>query len=120
MRLFTKLWRITVGVVLLTLLTGCSNSEYLARRDGIAQGTGDAVMSDRVTQMVDPWPRDSANRDIAFNGDRMEAAYTRYRTGHITEPQGINTGTAYQAPSANPAPANATPVGPTVTAAPVK
>ena len=72
-------------------------------------------MADRVTHMVDPWPRASANRNIAFNGERMEAAFQRYRTGNVTQPQGINTGTTYQAAPAAPAAANLTPVGPTVT-----
>jgi hypothetical protein len=103
---------------LLTTLTGCS--EYLARRDGITLNAGNAVMADRVTHMVDPWPRASANRDIAFNGDRMEEAFKRYRTGNVIQPVGINTGTAYQAAPATAAPAVAAPVGPTVTSPPVK
>ncbi len=58
-------------------------------------------MTNRVTQMVDPWPRESAgNRNIAFNGERMEAAYQRYRTGHVIQPRGISTGTTYQRASA--------------------
>lgn len=119
MRPFIKLGRLAAGVVLLAVLTGCSD-QYLARRDGITQDAGDAVLTNRVTQMVDPWPPASANRNIAFNGDRMEAAYTRYRTGQTIPPNGISTGTTYQAAPATPAPANATPVGPTVTSAPVK
>jgi hypothetical protein len=102
---------------LLSALTGCS--EYLARRDGITLNAGNAVMTDRVTHMVDPWPRASANRDIAFNGDRMEAAFKRYRTGAVIQPVGISTGNTYQAAPTTPAPV-AAPVGPTVTSAPVK
>jgi hypothetical protein len=93
-------------------LAGCS--EYLARRDAISPTAGDAVMTDRITQMTDPWPRDSADRDIAFNGERMEAAVNRYRTGTVIAPAGIGTGSTYQAPPPQ-APANNTPVGPTVT-----
>jgi hypothetical protein len=99
-------------------LAGCS--EYTVRRDAISLNAGDAVMTDRVTHMVDPWPRDSADRNIAFNGERMESAVERYRTGRVIPPVGIGTGNAYQAPPAAP-PANTTPVGPTVTqSAPVK
>ena len=83
-------------VVALVTLGGCS--EYLDRRDTIALAGGDAVMTNRVTQMVDPWP----------------LAYTRYRTGKVIPPVGTGTGTAYQPPP-TPAPNNATPVGPTVT-----
>jgi hypothetical protein len=117
----TQLARVAVRPVLvaalLVALTGCS--EYLARRDGITLNAGNAVMTNQVTQMVDPWPRNAGNRNIAFNGERMDAAYQRYRTGHVTPPRGISTGTTYQAPTAPPA-ANLTPVGPTVTPAPVK
>ena len=51
----------------LAALGGCS--EYLDRRDTIALSGGDAVATNKVTQMVDPWPRASADRNIAFNGD---------------------------------------------------
>ncbi len=109
---------IALGAALLAALSGCS--EYLDRRETITLNAGNAVMTNRVTHMVDPWPLESANRDIAFNGERMEAAYKRYRTGKVTAPVGISTGTTYQAPSsAAPAASNTTPVGPTVTA-PVK
>ncbi len=106
---------------LIASLAGCS--EYMQRRDAISLNAGDAVMTNRVTQMVDPWPRASADNNIAFNGERMEAAVQRYRTGREIRPAGIGTGSAYQpAPAAaTPAPANTTPVGPTVTqSAPVK
>jgi hypothetical protein len=103
---------------LVASLAACS--EYTQRRDAISLDGGDAVMTDRVTQMVDPWPRASADNNIAFNGERMEAAVTRYRNGTVIAPVGIGTGSTYQAPPPAAAPANLTPVGPTVTAAPVK
>jgi hypothetical protein len=101
------------------VLAGCS--EYLDRRDTISVTGGDAVNTNKVTLMVDPWPPASADKNIAFNGDTMEAAFTRYRTGKVVQPRGMDTSASYTAPSA-PAPNNTTPVGPTVTqpAAPVK
>ena len=66
----------------LAMLGGCS--EYLDRRDTIALSGGNAVATNKVTHMVDPWPRDSANRDIAFNGAKMETAIERYRTNKLT------------------------------------
>jgi hypothetical protein len=76
------------------------------------------VAADKVTHMVDPWPRDSANRDIAFNGEKMQTAVERYRTNRVITPVGNGTSASYQAPPASNA---APPVGPTVTApAPVK
>lgn len=103
------------------ILAGCS--EYTSRSDTLSPMSGNAVATNVVTQMVDPWPAASADKNIAFNGDVMEAAYTRYRTGKVYAPKGIDTSASYQAPSSNSGtPNNMTPVGPTVTqsAAPVK
>jgi hypothetical protein len=75
-------------------LAGCS--EYLDRRDLISIQGGNAMQSDKVTQMVDPWPRYSANRNIAYNGEVIQHAYERYRTGHVTPPSGAGTSTSYQ------------------------
>jgi hypothetical protein len=104
-------------VVLLAALAGCS--EYLDRHDTIATGAGDAIATDEITQMVDPWPRAAAQRNIGFDGDRMENAVRRYKTNRTYPPSNSGTSTSY---AAAPPPANATPVGPTVTqpAAPVK
>lgn len=97
----------------------CSCSEYLDRRDTIALGAGDAVAANKVTHMVDPWPRASANKNISFNGEKMQTAVERYRTNKVYPPSSTGTSASYQ-PSA--APSNSTPVGQTVTqsAAPVK
>jgi hypothetical protein len=102
----------------LAALGGCS--EYFDRRDSIALGAGNAVATDKVTHMVDPWPRASANRDIAFNGNKMESAFERYRTNKVIPPRGTGTSGTYEAAQA--APNNTAPLGPTVTqpAAPVK
>jgi len=108
---------LVLGFVLATL-SGCS--EYLDRRDTISLHGGDAVATDKVTQMVDPWPRVSADKNIGFNGTRMETAVERYRTNRTYPPSGTGTSAAYQPAAA--AANNATPLGPTVTqpAAPVK
>jgi hypothetical protein len=82
---------LTIAIV---ALAGCS--EYLDRRDLISIQGGNAVQSDKLTQMVDPWPRASANRNIAYNGEVMQHAYERYRTGRVTPPSGAGTSTAYQ------------------------
>ncbi|HVZ51143.1 MAG TPA: hypothetical protein VG986_04205 [Pseudolabrys sp.] len=109
---------VTLAAVLATL-AGCS--EYFDRRDPIAALGGNAVETNKVVQMVDPWPRDSANRTIAYNGVVMQTAVDRYHTGRVIPPVGISTGSAYQ-PSQNSQANNLQPIGPTVTqpAAPVK
>ena len=116
MQPFSKTVRILALAVLFATLAGCS--EYLDRRDTIALGGGNAVATNQITHMVDPWPRESANRDIAYNGEKMQSAIERYRTNKGIPPHGTGTSTSYQQQGAN-APA---PVGPTVTqpAAPVK
>ncbi|MFN3658222.1 MAG: hypothetical protein ACK4UO_13295 [Pseudolabrys sp.] len=78
----------------LAALAGCS--EYTDRRDLISIQGGNAVQTNKITQMVDPWSRASAQRDIAFNGDVMESAYQRYRTGRVTPPSGTGTSTTYK------------------------
>ena len=113
---------LTLGLVL-AALGGCSQTnEYLDRRDTIALNGGDAVATNKVTQMVDPWPPASADRHIGFNGERMESAMERYRTNRTYPPQGIGTSGTYQQQPQQQQSNNATPLGPTVTqpAAPVK
>ena len=34
--------------------------------------------------MIDPWPPYAGNRNIAFDGERMQAAAERYRTNKVT------------------------------------
>ena len=94
MRPFIKSLRtLVLGAALAALLAGCS--QYLDRRDAVSLNAGNAVATDKVTQMVDPWPRDSANRNIAFNGERMQAAVARYRAGKVIQPVGMGTSGTY-------------------------
>ena len=118
MRPSSNLVRSLALAAVLAMLAGCS--EYLDRRDTIALNGGNAVATNKVTHMVDPWPRDSANRNIAFNGAKMETAMERYRTNKVIPPKGTGTSAAYE--SAPAAQNNTAPVGPTVTqpAAPTK
>jgi len=67
------------------LLAACSD-DYWVRRDTIALGTGDAVAGNQISQMVDPWPPHSGDKNIAFNGEKMQAAVQRYRTDKVIDP----------------------------------
>ena len=107
----SNMLRMLAVAALFGALAGCS--EYLDHRDTISLAGGNAVATDKVTQMVDPWPRYSADRNIAFNGAKMETAVERYRTNRVIRPQGIGTSASYQPPQNNQN--NAAPVGPTVT-----
>ena len=106
MRPFSKALRPIALATALAILGGCS--EYLDRRETIALSGGNAVATNVVTHMVDPWPRESANRNIAFNGARIESAFERYRTNRVTAPRGIGTSNTYDS-----APQPATPSVPT-------
>jgi hypothetical protein len=59
---------------------------YYDRRETVALGAGDAVATNKVTQMVDPWPAASANNNIAFNGQLMQSAQDRYNRGKVITP----------------------------------
>jgi hypothetical protein len=113
MQPFSKAMRTLALGAVLAVLGGCS--EYLDRRDTIALSGGNAVATNAVTHMVDPWPRESANRNIAFNGAKIESAFERYRTNRVVTPRGIGTSSTYQDTGGAGA-SNAGPVGPSVTA----
>jgi hypothetical protein len=84
------------ALILAATLAGC-NDLYTDRRDSISLSAGDAVAVNKITQMVDPWPRVSSNRNIAFNGDRMQSAVERYRTNKVINPVNATTSsTSYQ------------------------
>jgi len=85
---------LTGAASLAALLAGCS--EYTDRRDTIALSGGNAVASNQVSMMVDPWPGYAGERDIAFNGSKMQSAVQRYRTNQVYKPQGIGTSGTYQ------------------------
>ena len=55
---------------------------------------GRAGATDRVAQMIDPWPRNVGKRDIAFNGEKMQNAVERYRTGKTPPPVNVTTSSA--------------------------
>ena len=78
------------------LLGGCSDI-YYDRRDTIALGGSDAVASNRVIHTVDPWPRHSENRNLAFNGERSQTAVERYQHNKVIEPVSVTTSSAMSA-----------------------
>ena len=73
---------IAAGVAAATLATalGACSDVYFDRRDTVALGAGDAIAANAVVQTVDPWPAQSANTNIAANGQRMQSAIEHYRT----------------------------------------
>ncbi|MBI3434132.1 MAG: hypothetical protein HY056_03510 [Proteobacteria bacterium] len=103
----------TVVIVPIILLgaAGCSDI-YYDRRETIHRGADDAVATNRVTHMYDPWPAASGNREIPGHGPRVAGAIERYRTNRIVQPRGTGTssvGYAQNAPAPTAAPAASDP-----------
>ena len=90
----------------------------------MALGADDHIAANRVAQMVDPWPRYVGNKNIAFNGERMQAAVERYRHNRVIPPVNATTTSmtqqqaTQQAASANTATTQTTTQG--APAAPVR
>jgi hypothetical protein len=106
-----------------TLFALAACSQYLDRRESVTLSAGNALNANAVTEMVDPWPPNSANRNIGFNGERMAAAVTHYRTGKVVQPVGMDTSGTYGQSSSGQASNsanNTTPLGPQVNQQPVK
>ena len=71
---------------------------YFDRRDTVSFAAGDAVAVNKVTHMIDPWPPYAGNRNIAFDGERMQAAAERYRTNKVTPLSTAATSSVQYAP----------------------
>jgi hypothetical protein len=69
-------------------LSGCA--EYVDRKDTIAFSAGNAVQTNIVTHVVDPWPTSSRNKNFATSGQRMQRAIENYRCGRTPNGTGDN------------------------------
>jgi len=88
-----KIKRCVYVLIAATTLTGCSDI-YFDRRESIELSTGDSHYGNQVVHMVDPWPAVSANRNISYNGEKMQTAVERYRQNKVTPPSQGNTSSA--------------------------
>jgi len=79
------------------LLGACSDI-YYDRRETVALGANDFNASNIAVMGVDPWPRYVGNKNIAFNGERMQAAVERYRKHEVIRPISPTTTLTSQAP----------------------
>jgi hypothetical protein len=70
-----------VSMIAAACLTGCS--EYVDRKNTIAFSAGNAVQTNIVTHVIDPWPAGARNKNFAVNGQRMQRAIENYRCGRI-------------------------------------
>ena len=84
------------GIALLGAMLGGCSEYYFDRRDTITLHSGEAMAANRVTQVIDPWPRASGQRNIAYNGERMQGAAERYRSHKVIQPVSPLTSSASQ------------------------
>ena len=63
--------------------------DWFERRDSVTLHAGDSVAANQAIQMRDPWPPYVNNRHILFNGQVIDGAFDRYRTGAVTDPAAI-------------------------------
>jgi hypothetical protein len=82
---------IRIAVALTAIMLGGCSDLYLDRRETVALGADDFLATNRAVHMIDPWPAGSADRNITYNGDKMQGAAERYRTGKIIQPKGLGT-----------------------------
>jgi hypothetical protein len=75
------------------LLAGCNEDDYLARRDTVSLGAGDAKEVNAVTHTIDPWSPNARNTEIHQEGDRAAVAIQRYQQNKSIPPVGPNTTT---------------------------
>ena len=94
-----KIARTAAAVALAAACGGCwagvydnPGAEYLHRSDTITLSAGNAKNVNAVTHIIDPWPRNVANRRITGHGERMAHAMERYRSGQTPGSSG-QTGT---------------------------
>lgn len=53
--------------------------DYLARRDTMSVGSGDAVHANMAKQVIDPWPAHARTIEPTADGERAQRAIERYR-----------------------------------------
>ena len=58
---------------------GSCSEQYLARRDSLAPGTGDAVQANIAVQVIDPWPPHAQVTRMTTDGQRAEHAMRNFR-----------------------------------------
>lgn len=99
-----RLLGIAAGAFGLALWLGGCSDLYWDRREGVSLSANDAVAANSITQMVDPWPPNSGNKTIPYNGQKMQVAVERYRTGTVIPPVSAVTSDAAVPPATPPLP----------------
>jgi hypothetical protein len=106
---------LAAAAVLAVTLTACSEL-YSERRDTLSPVSGESMAANRITHMIDPWPRASGKRNIAYNGEKAASASERYRTGRVVRPANATTSSTAYTQMQAAAPNSPTTVAPNNTA----
>ena len=100
MRRTSTLLRLGAVLAFGAALGGCADI-YYDRRETVSMAAGDAVETNKATHIIDPWPKAAANRNIDYDGQRMQRANERYRTNKTTPLQTTSTSSVkYEQPAA--------------------
>src|SRR5262245_31699412 len=88
--------RIALALLLLAGAGGAfADEEYLARRDSITPGVGNAVAHNRAVHTINPWPRYVGNDRINIDGRRIQLGMRRYQANKSIPPRGVSTSSMY-------------------------
>lgn len=87
--------RLLVGAAsLVATVAGTGCAQYLDRKETVAFSAGNAVQTNVVAHLIDPWPKHARLRNIPFDGERMQGAVERYRRNRVTDPRAPSGGGA--------------------------
>ena len=87
--------RVTLALLLASAGGGYADEEYLARRDSITPGVGNAVAHNRAVHTINPWPRYVGNDRINVDGRRIQLGMRRYQANKSIPPRGVSTSSTY-------------------------
>jgi hypothetical protein len=74
-------------------VAGCQEYRYLARRDSVTMGVGDAPATNQATHTINLWPRNAKDTKITSDGKRVLVGVKRYQENKSIEPKGLTNGT---------------------------
>lgn len=82
--------RILSFLLLGVLLISCGGcQDYLARRDTLTLGSGEAVHANIAKHVIDPWPPGSNTVDPYTDGERLAHGIERYRNPSFGQGQAL-------------------------------
>jgi hypothetical protein len=84
-------FKIAALIGLAVLGSGCMSDEY-RRADGLTEGAGDAVASNTVMQMVDPWQDGVQDTDLLVPASRGATAGAAAGAAGATQSQTMGSG----------------------------